>query len=144
MLSNLGDYFIMKSPLVRFAEGQVAMLQKQLAAAEIFLEEISLAESLTKELKERETDQWIYLPALSVRTGLTEDAIRSRIARGVFVEGVHWRRERPGQRTRQIFNVQAIQECLAGKSTITIPAFNSTMTSSGFGSSTKVSDALKR
>ena len=65
MLSNLGDYFIMKSPLVRFAEGQVAMLQKQLAAAEIFLEEISLAESLTKELKERETDQWIYLPALS-------------------------------------------------------------------------------
>ena len=135
---------MMKSPLIHFAETQVATLRLQLAAAERLLREIRNADLLAKDIDERDVDQWIYLPALAVRIGLSEDAIRSRVARGIFVEGIHWRRERPGQRTRQIFNVQAIQACLAGKPSRVTPGFNCTTASSGSGSSTRANAALNR
>lgn len=99
------------TPHRRYAEAQVKALRLQLCAAEQALLDIIEAEQDAQET----ADEWVYLPALCRRLGLSEHAARSRVARKTFTEGIHWRREKAGKRTRQIFNVRAIQQLLSGK-----------------------------
>lgn len=56
-------------------------------------------------------DRWVLVNVLSEYTGYSDDAIRAKIRRGVWVSGAHWRKASDG---RIVFNLTRIQEWMAG------------------------------
>jgi hypothetical protein len=55
---------------------------------------------------------WVLIKKLVDMTGYTDDAIRAKIKRGVWLSGVHWRKAPDG---RILFNLLAIKEWIEGK-----------------------------
>ena len=55
---------------------------------------------------------WVLIKKLNELTGYTEDAIRTKIKRGVWLKEVHWRKAPDG---RIVFNFMAIQLWMQGK-----------------------------
>ena len=54
---------------------------------------------------------WVLIGKLTSYTGYTDDAIRAKKTRGVWVEGTHWRK---GPDNRVVFNLLAIQNWMGG------------------------------
>jgi hypothetical protein len=55
---------------------------------------------------------WVLIKKLVELTGYTDDAIRAKIKRGVWLKEVHWRKAPDG---RIMFNLMAIQQWIEGK-----------------------------
>lgn len=55
---------------------------------------------------------WVLIKKLNELTGYTDDAIRAKIKRGVWLKDVHWRKAPDG---RIVFNILAIQQWIEGK-----------------------------
>lgn len=55
---------------------------------------------------------WVLINKLVEHIGYSDDAIRAKIRRGVWLKGVHWRKAPDG---RIVFNLLAIQQWLEGK-----------------------------
>lgn len=55
---------------------------------------------------------WVLIKKLVELTGYSDDAIRAKIKRGVWLKEVHWRKAPDG---RIFFNLLAIQQWLEGK-----------------------------
>ena len=51
--------------------------------------------------------KWVLIKVLAEKSGCTENAIRSKIKRGVWRESVHWRKAPDG---RIWFNLEAIEK----------------------------------
>lgn len=51
--------------------------------------------------------KWVVIKVLAHQSGLTEDAIRAKKKKGVWVEGVHWRK---APDNRIWFNTEAIEK----------------------------------
>lgn len=56
--------------------------------------------------------KWVLINKVIELIGYTDDAIRSKIAKGVWVVGIHWMRAPDG---RLFFNLEAIQRWIEGK-----------------------------
>ena len=56
--------------------------------------------------------KWVLIKKLAELTGYTENAIRCKIKKGVWLLGTHWRKAPDG---RIHFNVEAIQSWIEGK-----------------------------
>jgi hypothetical protein len=56
--------------------------------------------------------KWVLISKVIELIGLTDDAIRAKIARGVWLQGVHWRK---APDNRIYFNPEAIQKWIEGK-----------------------------
>jgi len=56
--------------------------------------------------------QWVLINKLTERIGYTDDAVRAKIKRGVWLRGVHWRKAPDG---RIHFNLEAIKQWIEGK-----------------------------
>ena len=56
--------------------------------------------------------KWVLIKRLSELIGYTDDAIRSKIKKGVWQCGVHWTKAPDG---RILFNVEAIHRWIEGK-----------------------------
>lgn len=50
---------------------------------------------------------WVLIKKITELIGYTDDAIRAKIARGIWLEGKHWRKAPDG---RLMFNLEAIQK----------------------------------
>ena len=59
------------------------------------------------------TMKWVLIKKLIELTGYTDDAIRAKIKRGIWLANTHWRKAPDG---RIHFNVEAIQQWIEGKS----------------------------
>lgn len=55
---------------------------------------------------------WVLVSKLIQLTGYTDDAIRAKIKRGVWLSGVHWRKAPDG---RILFNLEAITKWIEGR-----------------------------
>jgi hypothetical protein len=55
---------------------------------------------------------WVLIKKLVELTGYTDDAIRAKIKRGVWLKEVHWRKAPDG---RILFNLMAIKQWIEGK-----------------------------
>lgn len=55
--------------------------------------------------------RWVTIKKLAELTGYSEDAIRAKKKKGVWLEDAHWRKAPDG---RIVFNVEAIQRWLSG------------------------------
>jgi hypothetical protein len=55
---------------------------------------------------------WVLIKKLIDLTGYTDDAIRAKIKRGIWLKEVHWRKAPDG---RIMFNLLAIQQWIEGK-----------------------------
>lgn len=55
---------------------------------------------------------WVLIKKLVELTGYTDDAIRAKIKRGVWLSGVHWRK---APDNRILFNLEAIKLWIEGK-----------------------------
>lgn len=55
---------------------------------------------------------WVLICKLIGLVGYTDDAIRAKIKKGVWLEGVHWRKAPDG---RLFFNLMAIKQWIEGK-----------------------------
>lgn len=56
--------------------------------------------------------KWVLLTKLAADTGYTEAALRQKIQRGDFIEGVHWRHSPDG---RIQFNMEAYEQWVLGQ-----------------------------
>ncbi|OGA15860.1 MAG: excisionase [Betaproteobacteria bacterium RIFCSPLOWO2_02_FULL_63_19] len=56
--------------------------------------------------------KWVLIHKVVELIGYTDDAIRAKIKRGVWICGIHWRK---APDSRIIFNVEALQKWLEGK-----------------------------
>ena len=56
--------------------------------------------------------QWVLINKLIELVGYSEDAIRAKIKKGVWLQGIHWRKAPDG---RIFLNVEAIQRWIEGK-----------------------------
>ena len=56
--------------------------------------------------------KWVLIHKIVELIGYTDDAIRAKMKRGVWICGIHWRRAPDG---RIVFNVEAIQQWMEGK-----------------------------
>jgi hypothetical protein len=56
--------------------------------------------------------KWVLICKICELIGYTDDAIRAKIARGVWLESVHWRKAPDG---RLVFNLEAIQKWMESK-----------------------------
>ena len=56
--------------------------------------------------------RWVLIKLLVQQSGYSENAIRAKIKKGVWLEGWHWRRAPDG---RIHFNLEAIQAWIEGK-----------------------------
>lgn len=56
--------------------------------------------------------KWVLITKLIEMIGYTDDAIRAKIAKGVWIQGVHWRKAPDG---RIFGNPEAIQKWIEGK-----------------------------
>ncbi len=94
-----------------FAEAQYQAALIQLKAA------TQLLENINSPIQDKEpiASEWVYMQRLSDITGLSTNAIRNRIARGIWRDGVHYRHEHGKKNSRIIFNFREISSWLAGK-----------------------------
>jgi hypothetical protein len=51
--------------------------------------------------------KWVLINKVIELIGYTDDAIRSKISKGVWLSGIHWRKAPDG---RLFFNIEAIQK----------------------------------
>jgi hypothetical protein len=51
--------------------------------------------------------KWVLISKVIELIGYTDDAIRSKIAKGVWLSGIHWKKAPDG---RLMFNLEAIQK----------------------------------
>ena len=103
------------SDLIVFAEAQYQAELIQLNAAKNLLESIR-TNAIAKNTESVSSLQWVYIDRLSEISGLSRSAIRNRISRGTWREGLHYRHERPdSKKSRIIFNLTEINKCLSGK-----------------------------
>ena len=51
--------------------------------------------------------KWVLINKVIDLIGYTDDAIRSKIAKGVWLNGIHWKKAPDG---RLMFNLEAIQK----------------------------------
>lgn len=56
--------------------------------------------------------KWVLIHKVIELIGYTDDAIRSKIAKGVWLSGIHWKKAPDG---RLIFNMEAIQKWMESK-----------------------------
>jgi len=56
--------------------------------------------------------KWVLICKIIELIGYTDDAIRAKIKKGVWLCGVHWRKAPDG---RIVFNLEAIQQWIEGK-----------------------------
>ncbi len=56
--------------------------------------------------------KWVLVHKVVELIGYTDDAIRAKMKRGVWICGIHWRKAPDG---RIVFNVDAIEKWLEGK-----------------------------
>ena len=56
--------------------------------------------------------KWVLIKKVVELVGYTDDAIRSKIAKGVWQSGVHWTKAPDG---RLMFNLEAIQRWIENK-----------------------------
>jgi len=56
--------------------------------------------------------QWVLIGKVVELVGYTEDAIRAKIKRGVWICGIHWRKAPDG---RILFDLRAIYRWIEGK-----------------------------
>jgi hypothetical protein len=56
--------------------------------------------------------KWVLINKVSELIGYTDDAIRAKIKKGVWLSGIHWRKAPDG---RLMFNLEAIQKWIEGK-----------------------------
>lgn len=54
---------------------------------------------------------WVLIKKLAELTGYTEDAIRAKVKKGVWLQNCHWRKAPDG---RIHFNLRAIQAWIEG------------------------------
>jgi hypothetical protein len=94
-----------------FAEAQYQAALLQLNAASQLLDSVKSSSAPAQP----PSSDWIYMHRLSEITGLTTNAIRNRIARGAWKEGVHFRHESDKKKSRIIFNFTEISKWLAGE-----------------------------
>jgi Putative excisionase (DUF1233) len=101
--------------LLLFAESQYQAALLQLTATKNLMESVR-ENGLKHNLNPEPTLDWVYIDRLSEISGLTANAIRNRVSRGAWREGLHYRHERPeSKKSRIIFNISEIQKCLSGK-----------------------------
>lgn len=55
---------------------------------------------------------WVLINKVTELIGYTDDAIRAKIKRGVWLQNIHWKKAPDG---RLFFNIQAIQKWIEGK-----------------------------
>jgi hypothetical protein len=128
------------SALLHFAEAQYQAALLQLEAARRLLDEAQRTEPTVKPVDQPVT--WVFIGRLAELTGLTKDAIHNRVARGTFIENVHYRKEHPGKiRSRLIFNLENVNLCLAGRPVPVTRAASSTTEKSESGSPTRANAA---
>lgn len=56
--------------------------------------------------------EWVTIQKLAEESGYTVEALRSKINRGDFIEGYHWRKARDG---RIHFNIKAYNQWVSGE-----------------------------
>jgi len=56
--------------------------------------------------------EWVTIQKLAGESGYSVNALRSKISRGDFIEGYHWRKSRDG---RIQFNIKAYNEWVSGE-----------------------------
>lgn len=56
--------------------------------------------------------KWVLINKISELIGYSDDAIRAKIAKGVWIKSVHWRKAPDG---RLVFNMEAIQKWMESK-----------------------------
>ncbi|WP_018985251.1 excisionase family protein [Methylophilus methylotrophus] len=56
--------------------------------------------------------KWVLINIVVASIGYTDDAIRAKIKKGVWLNGIHWRKAPDG---RIVFNLEAIQKWIEGK-----------------------------
>ncbi|HOY69704.1 MAG TPA: excisionase family protein [Methylotenera sp.] len=56
--------------------------------------------------------KWVLINKVIELIGYTDDAIRAKIKKGVWLSGIHWRKAPDG---RLMFNLEAIQKWIEGK-----------------------------
>lgn len=56
--------------------------------------------------------KWVLINKVIELVGYTDDAIRAKIKKGVWLSGLHWRKAPDG---RLVFNLEAIQKWIEGK-----------------------------
>lgn len=55
---------------------------------------------------------WVLINKLTEHTGYSDDAIRAKTRRGIWIEGIHWRK---APDNRLVFNLPAIQKWMGGQ-----------------------------
>lgn len=108
--------------LLHFAQAQVNAARLQLEAAEKLLENARMEQEID------DAPNWVYIEEAGKRIGLTKNAVYAR-AKNDWTEGKHYKRERPGKKTRLIFNLAEIQKWMEN-----IGGYNSTADNSEYGS----------
>ena len=56
--------------------------------------------------------KWVLIKKVIELIGYTDDAIRSKIKKGVWLKDIHWTKAPDG---RILFNIEAIQQWIEGK-----------------------------
>lgn len=56
--------------------------------------------------------KWVLIKKVVEIIGYTEDAIRAKIRKGVWIFGIHWTK---APDNRILFNIEAIQQWIEGK-----------------------------
>ncbi len=56
--------------------------------------------------------KWVLINKVIELIGYTDDAIRAKIKKGVWLSGIHWKKAPDG---RLVFNLEAIQKWLISK-----------------------------
>jgi hypothetical protein len=56
--------------------------------------------------------RWLLIPGFCRETGYTEDAVRTKIKRGIWLEGIIWRKAPDG---RIHINIEEYQKWVEGK-----------------------------
>ena len=55
---------------------------------------------------------WVLIHKIVELIGYTDDAIRAKIKRGIWLQGVHWRKAPDG---RIFINLEAVEKWIEGK-----------------------------
>jgi hypothetical protein len=101
---------MMNDALIIFAKQQVEIAMLQLQNTRSFFEKIK-GDSHTQNSE----FQWVYIEKLAEATGLSINGIRNRVSRKKLVEGIHYRKEKPGSKnSRLLFNITEIDRYLGG------------------------------
>ena len=73
---------------------------------------------------------WVLICRVIELIGYSDDAVRAKMRKGVWLEGVHWRRAPDG---RIVFDLEAIQRWIEGRESerVAVPVFKSTSRTGG-------------